>query len=216
MDKDRYVSTAIQELLNPTFEVTRQHLEVMDVELENELPRVARINLELHDETVAVYFYIKNERFFIVVNVSKVNSKLVEWVWIESGHRVYLTAISKIQSFLELSKYFPFSDLTGWSIGELRKNGKSKHQFTRVSYEPILNEAYSLEEKLIYLLKELEEYSEAMQKLVEHTGAYISVCRNQYISANAGIHLNCDIIHRLSSMNLELDIDTYISGNEIE
>ena len=216
MENDCYISTASQELLNPTFEVTKQYLEVMEVEVENNLPRVARVNLELHEETAAVYFYIKNERFFIVVNVSKVNSKVVEWVWMESGHRVYLTAISREHSFLELSKYFPFSNLSGWSIGELRKNGKSKHNFTRVSYEPIANEAYSLEEKLFGLLKNLEEYSEDIRKLVKYSGAYISVCRNQYISANAGIHLNCEIIHRLSVMNLELDIDTYILGTEIE
>lgn len=215
-DYEKYISIAIQELLEPTFEVTKQYLQVMKVEFEKESPRVARVDLDHVRESIAVYFYIKDERFYIVVNLSKGSLPEVEWVWIESGHRVYLTATSDELMYEELSSCLPFEPLTGWSKGDMRKSGKVANKFTRVSYEPNLNEAYGLEEKLLELLRNLEKSTEAVRKLVEMSSAYISICRHQYISANAGIHLNLDILHRLSALNLELDIDTYIVGNEIE
>ena len=188
----------------------------MDVELENEVPRVARVDLNHTDDSIAVYFYIKEERFFIVVNLTKRSIPEVEWVWMESGHRVYLTATSETLGYEELSSYLPNDSLTGWSKGDLQKNGKRAYKFSRASYEPNVNEAYGLEEKLLDLLVDLEKSSESIHKLVQNSGAYISICRHQYISANAGIHLDLDILHRLSRLNLELDIDTYIGGTEIE
>jgi len=216
IDSKKYVSIAVQELRQPTFEVTKQYLQVMDVELENEDPRVARVDLDHTSESVAVYFYIKEERFFIVVNLSKEDTPKVEWVWMESGHRVYLTATSEALEYEELSSYLPYDFLTGWSKGDLHKSSKREYKFTRVSYEPNVNEAYGLEEKLLELLIDIERSSGDIHKLVKNSEASISVCRHQYISANAGIHLDLDILHRLSSLNLELDVDTYITGSEIE
>jgi len=213
---EKYVSVAIQELISPEFEVTKQYLEVMEVEVSQESHRVARVAFDDTAKTAAVYFHVKDERFYVVVNLSICDSPEVEWVWIESGHRVYLAAKSEILSFDELSVLFPFEPLSGWSKGEIRKNGKVPYKSTYVSFEPNENEAFGLEEKLLELLERLEGESQAMSKLVGNSNAYISICRHQYISANAGIHLDLGILHKLSAMNLELDIDTYIVGSEIK
>jgi len=215
-DHEKYVSIAIQELMNPEFEVTKQYLEVMVVNISEDGHQVARVVFDHTNKTVAVYFHIKDERFYIVVNLSICATPEVEWVWVESGHRVYLTAKSEVLSYEELSNYFPFESLSGWSKGSMMKNGKVPYKFTNVSFEPNKNEAFGLEEKLLELLTTLEESSQAVLNLIENSKAYISICRHQYISANAGIHLDLDILHRLSAMNLELDIDTYIVGNEIK
>ena len=188
----------------------------MDVELENEAPRIARMDMDHSSNSVAVYFHISDEDFFIVVNISKDGKPEVEWVWIESGHRVYLTATSDTLAYEELASYLPYDSLTGWSKGDLNRGGKRVHKFTRVSYEPNVNEAYSLEGKLLELLLDIEKIPEAVHSLVGNSNAYISICKHQYVSANTGIHLGLDILHRLSALNLELDIDTYISGKEIE
>lgn len=57
---------------------------------------------------------------------------------------------------------------------------------------------------------------EAVRALAESSNAYMSICRHQYIGANAGIHLSLDSLGKLNSLALELDVDTYISGVEIE
>lgn len=216
-DDGIYVHLAAQELINPTFEVTKQYLNVMEVEIENEFPKVARVNYN-HEGTssVAVYFHIKDERFFIVVNLSVDQEPKVEWVWVESGHRVYLTAYSMELNYEELSSYLPLSPLKGWSKGDVRTGSAALRKFSNVSYEPNVNEAFGLEEKLLELLKKLESYSESIIKLGENSKAYISICKHQAMCGNKGIHLNMEILKRLSFLNLELDIDTYIVGNDVE
>ena len=217
MDKKfkAHIDTAIKELDNPTFNLTKQYLEVMKVEKENGVPKVARIDDKQSDSNI-IYFYIKNEKFFLVVNVSKKKPFEVEWVWIESGHRVYLTATSKKLTYKELSSNLSLSPLSGWSKGEIKQQNQLEYKFSRVSYEPNKNEAYGLEEKLVELLITLEKDTEGVRSLSKIADSYISICKNQYISANKGIHLNMDIISRLNNLNLEIDIDTYICGNELK
>ena len=177
---------------------------------------MARIDEKQSDSHVVIYFHIKNESFYIVVNVTKKNPIEVDWIWIESGHRVYLTATSKKLTYQELSSNLSLSPLEGWSKEEIRPQDKREYKFSRVSYEPNKNEAYGLEEKLIELLIELEKDAEGIRSLSKVADSSISICKNQYISANAGIYFNKDIISRLNNLNLEIDIDTYICGNEIK
>src|SRR5205085_2103758 len=99
--------------------------------------------------------------------------------------------------FEELSKDLPFEPLTGWSKGDFRKNGKSQYSFSRVSYQPFASEAYEMEKQLELLLTELEKNAESVRRLTGKATAYISVCKHQYVSGNAGIHFDIETINRL-------------------
>ena len=211
-----YIDTAIKELEHPTFDITKQYLEVMELEKENELAKVARIDEKQSDSHVVIYFHIKDEKFFIVINVTKEKTIEVDWVWIESGHRVYFTATSAELTFKELSSNLYLSPLSGYSKEEIRPQNQRKYKFSRVSYEPNWNQAYGLEEKLIELLIQLEKDTTGVRSLSKVANSCISISKHQYISASAGIHLNKDIISRLNNLNLEIDIDTYICGNKIK
>lgn len=215
--ENEYIDKAIEEMLNPTFETTKQYLEVCAVEMENGKPKVARLSDRYYEHEVAVYIEVKNENYFIQINLTKEPEIEVASVWTESGHSVYLTAVSEELGFKELSRFIrKFEPLTGWSKGDLRSNGKSRYDFSRINFEPIKNEAYGLDEKLGLLLNELEKDIKGVRALGENANTIISVCRHQYISGNAGISLNIETINRLSKLNLGIDIDTYIIGNEIK
>ncbi|MEM0933928.1 MAG: DUF4279 domain-containing protein [Bacteroidota bacterium] len=214
--ENTYIEVASAEILDPRFETTKQLLEVCQVALENGRPKVARFNETYSEDKAIVYFEVKDENYFIEVHVSKGPTVEVHSVWTESGHRVYLTATSKELSFTQLSdQLINFNPLTGWSKGDLRKNNASKHTFSRVSFEPIKNQAYGLNEKLDLLLTELERDIEGVRELSKKTKAIIAVCRRQYVSGNAGIHLDSKTVDRLHQLGLGIDIDTYIEGQEI-
>jgi Domain of unknown function (DUF4279) len=218
MDTDiqKYIDKAIEEILNPEFAVTRQYLEVNEVEFRNGVPKVERVDLDLPDNLVAVYFPFKQERFFLQINLVKTPIIKVDFVYIESGHSTCLTATSEDLTYEELSQSLTLKPLTGWSKGDLRKNGKSKYDFSRVSFEPFASEAYGLEEQLAILLTELENDVENVRRLTEKATASISICKHQYISGNAGIHFDIETINRLSKLNLSIGIDIYIVGNAIK
>jgi hypothetical protein len=215
-DLQRYIDKAVEEILNPVFAVTKQYLEVNEVEFEDGKPKLERIDLDYADNLVAVYFPFKNERYFLQVNLAKTPDIKVDFVHTESGNRTYFTATSDDLTFEELSKGLPFKPLTGWSKGDLIKNRKSQYSFSRVSYYPFTSEAYEFEKQLQLLLSELEKNAESIRSLTEKASAYISVCKHQYISGNAGVHFDIETINRLSKLNLSVDIDTYIVGNPIK
>ena len=216
MTKEKqYIDKALEELKVQSFETTKQYLAVINLFKEGKNPIPARINLKHTENLVAIYFEVPEERFFFVVNLTKDPNIEVQGVWVQSGHRVYLTATSESLSYSQLASFLKLQPLTGWSIGDLRPSGNTHHTFSRISFEPNPMEAYDLEEKLNELLDELEQDKEGLKKLIENSNAYISVCRYQYVSENAGLHLDQKTIHRLSNLNLSIDVDAYIVGERI-
>ena len=213
--KNEIILKAIAEIGNPTFETTKQYLEVHSVELENGKPKVERIDYESFETTNAVYFPIKDELFFLVVYLNKENND-INGVGTENGNRIYLTATSENLSFEELSKLIKLRPLTGWSKNDLRKNGKSRHTFSRISFEPTKSQAYELEPKLQILLTELEKDADGIKNLTKKADTYISVCSNLYIDGNKGIVFDQRTIKRMNDLNLGIGIDQYVFGNELK
>jgi len=211
-----YIDKAIEEILVPAFAVTKQYLEVNEVQFENGKPKVERVDLDYGENLAAIYFPFKDERYFLQINLQKIPEIKVDFVHTESGNRTCLTATSETLTFDELAKSLPFEPLTGWSKGDFRKNGKSQHSFSRVSYEPFSSEAYEMEKQLEILLTELEKDADSVRRLTEKATTYISVCKHQYVSGNAGVHFDIEIIKRLSKLNLSVDIDTYIVGKPLK
>lgn len=215
LDLQAYIDKAIEEILKPTLESSKEYLEVYKVEIENGMPRIARVDLTFSLNLVAVFFPIINERFFIELHLTKVPEIKVDSVNIQNAHRVYFTATSKVKSFLELSSHINQLPVKGWSVGE-RENFKGKdHDHSRIIYEPIENEAYGLNEKLELLLNDLEKNYQGILELTQNSNAYISVCKYQNLATNAGIKLDIELIKRLGKLNLGLDMDIYIVGKEL-
>jgi len=211
--ENHYIEKAIEEILNPKIETTKQYLEVCKIEKENGKPKVARLDEDYSENIVATYFAVKNEKYFIEVHLTKKPKIKVDSTWTQSGHRVYLTATSKELKYKELSQIIDkFKPITGWSKEDNRGKGNSKYGFSRVTFEPIKNQAYGLGEKLNLLLDELEKDMEGVRKLSKKAKTIISVCKYQYISGNAGVNISIETIKRLNALNLGIDIDTYISA----
>jgi hypothetical protein len=184
--------------------------------LKNGILKIERVDLNYTGDLAVVYFPIKNQHYYLQVNLAKTPEIKVEFVHIKSGNKTCLTATSEIYSFEELSENLVLKPLTGWTKGDYRKNGKSQYNFSRISYEPFISEAYELERQIKLLLTELEKHAESIIELTKKATTYISVCKHQYVSGNAGIHLGIETINRLAKLNLSIDIDTYIGGIEIK
>jgi hypothetical protein len=180
---------------------------VHEVIFEDGLPKVARVDTVCYENKVAVFFPIKGFRFFLEIHLDKDGA--IAGTWIESGHRVYLRVTSDTLSYDELAALVPFNPTP-------QKERPIVRKFSNIIYEPIENQAYSLEQKLNLLLTELEKETEKVQALAEKADACIAVCRHQYINGNLGIHFKVRLMRRLAALNLAIDIDTYIEGNSLQ
>jgi Domain of unknown function (DUF4279) len=211
----KFIFLAIQEILHPTFEVTKQYLQVNEIEFENDKPKVERIELDDANNLATVYFPIKSQNYFLQISMAQLPQPIVDFVQMISGHSISLTATSYRLSYEELSRDLPLMPLHGWSKGDIKKNGKTHYEFSRISFNPFTSEAYELEHLISLMITQLEEQADAVRLLTEKANTCISICRYQYISANAGQHFSAEVIARLARLNLSVDIDTYIVGTAI-
>lgn len=83
-NKQKYIDKAIQEILHPEFAVTKQYLEVCEIEIENGLPKIARISENYIENRVIIYFAVKKDEYFIEVYLTKKPEIEVVWVSTES------------------------------------------------------------------------------------------------------------------------------------
>ena len=213
--KNELIRKAISEIENPTFGTTEQYIEVLNVEIENGKPKVERVDFESFEETNVVYFLIKDEPFFLSVYFSKKNNEITN-VGTDNGNQVYLTATSESLTFEQLSELTNLEELSGWSVNDIRKTGKGTYSFSRLSFEPIKSRAYDLDTKLKLLLTDLEKDVDGIRKLTEMADTGISIHHQQYIDGNKGINFDIETINRLSKLNLGIEIDQYVYGNELK
>ena len=213
--KNELIKKAVFEIENPTLGTTEQLLEVLNLEKENGKLKVERVDVETFDETNVVYFRIKNEPFFLSVYFYKENNEIAN-VATENGNQVYFTTTSENLTFKQLSELTKLGGLTGWSLNDDRKVMKGKYSFSRLSFEPIKSRAYDLDAKLKLLLTELEKDIDGIIKLTEIADAGISIHHQQYISGNKAINFDIETINRLSKLNLGIEIDQYVYGNELK
>jgi hypothetical protein len=208
--KEELTKRAIAEIELQTNPNTEQYLAVLQIDQKDGRAKVARVDCSTH----TVYFSISEEDFFFVVTLTEDASK-VKGVGIESSNNIYFSATSKTLTFEQLSKLTMLKPLAGWSRGDLRRCGKNKYNFSRLTFNPFPNKAYEFEAKLKLLLTELEKNEQGIKALVDNADGYIGVCRNQYIEGNIGFHLESETINRLSQLNLAIDIDQYVGGGDL-
>ncbi|EKE30291.1 MAG: hypothetical protein ACD_2C00014G0010 [uncultured bacterium (gcode 4)] len=210
----KHIDVAREEIIKKEFGTTQQYLWVHEVIFEDDQPKVERIDDETYKgNIIAIYFPIKNVNFYLEIHVLK-NPISVDSVWIESGHKIYLTATSEMLTYEELVEWLNIEPLEWFSKWDSRIHLKSKYTFSEVTYNPIKNQAYSLNAKLDKLLNELEKAKDAIRILKEKSDYIgISVCKYQYIwNWMMGDNLSANEIKRLADLNLAIDFDIYIQG----
>lgn len=215
--KNELIEKAIAELVNPTHftTTTTQYLEVMDLEVENGKPKVERVDLDSIEETNVVYFVIKDEPFFLSVYFSKDDNEITN-VGSEMGSEVYFTATSESMSYDQLSKLTNLQGLKGWNKGDTRKYGNGKYTFSRIIFDPFECQAYNLEAKLLLLLNEMEKDKEGVIRLTKLVDAGIVLHLQHFVNGNQGVGFDSETIKRLSNLNIGVEIDQYVSGNELK
>lgn len=213
--KKQLLEKVISEIKNPNFESTREYLNAFEIELEEGKPKVQLIESDVYDDVVVVFVKIKQEPFFLAFSFSKENLEL-RGTYTENSNQIYFTATSKTMTFKQLSKMTKLTNLKGWSFDQLRPSGKSKYGFSRISYEPIENRAYDFETKLNRLVSDLKSDAEGVIRITNSANAIISIHHQMHTSANKGIIFKNQIIKSLGELNLGIDIDQYVYGEELE
>jgi len=213
MTDEQLIDIVSKELRDQTHGVTEQYLAIHQPLYKDNRLVVSRIDRDTHNESVIIYFPVADEKFYFTATIGKDDSKF--WsLNTEPWHRVYFTATSDTKALTDLAHLTRLKHTDGWSIGDLRPNGKSRYDFTRISFLPN-PEPDTFENKLRHLLDFLETDKEGVKKLADIGNGYISVVMDIHNGNGmiGGPHINKESGRRISDLNLSIDFDLYLSGH---
>lgn len=206
------------ELLNPTFEMKRQYLKILEVEYEDNKPKIAKINFDKNQNRVTAYVEVKNESFYL------------EFVF-DTTDTICLTGLDTIPfvgiSFMptseklttdELLKITSIKPTKTITKGDFFSNGKFEYTYNGLEFETF-SEPGQIERKLNYLLDILETDIEGIKELSRQTSTkdiFVTIVYHIGNGNFTGLHINNEIINRLSKLGLELTFDIYATGKKFE
>ena len=213
MEKIIYIENAVKEIDSPEFAHTKQILEVNEVETENGKYKIEKI-ME-HENQVHIFFKIKDEKYFLCISLDKQSGKVI-FPSIRNSNYCYLYATSETKSLEELASYTKIKYTKGYSKGDIIKRANTQKivKVSSIYFELLETECYETEEAIERLLDKLSEDKQGIKELIKHSNAVIEICKNQYVSANAGMAFSKELLQRLSEFEIGIDIDTYICGKE--
>lgn len=210
---------AKEEVLNPTFELTKQFLSVNNVEMDGGIPRIKDIIISEDKSTAEVYFPIIDEEYYFVIYIDLMPEISLKFMGMSAGNKVELFVSSDTEDLDKMIELLHVTPQRSWLKGEKRihYNGInfSVNKNSGFIYTPIEKTTGEVEDKIDYLLDELMLIKDKIVELHKFAEVEIQVTYYGYKDQMWGINLKPQIIQRLSELGIPLDIDLYASGNDL-
>lgn len=206
------------ELLNPTFEMTRQYLKILEVKYEDNKPKIAKIDFQENQNQAIAYVEVKNESFYLEFVFDTTEN--IELTGVDTYPFVGISYMPTSKEFTteELLKIITFSPTRAITKGDFFSNGKFKYTYNGLVFETF-SEPGRLERKIKYLLDILETDLEGIIRLSKLTSTrplFVTIVYHIGNGNFTGLYLESDIVDRLSKLGLELTFDIYATGNKFQ
>lgn len=206
--------TAMNEVLNPAFELTKQYLANNKLIYKDEVPVIEDVILKKQEKKALVYFPIYEEDFYLVIVIDLEHKIETCFMNMSAGNLVKLFVASYEYNLQELLNVIDIKPTKQWMKGEkLGRNGQHKH--SGFIYAPVDKKTGEVEDKLELLVNELLPRREMILKLLEIADVEIQVAYYGYKDEMWGIHLEKDLIKKISVLNISIDIDLYTGGKDL-
>jgi len=204
------------ELLNPTFEMTRQYLKILEINYEDNIPKIAKIELNQSQNQATAYVEIKNESFYLEFVFDTTDNLEISGVNTAPFIGISFTPTSEeltLEKLLSLTTINPTKTI---SKGDFFSNGKFEFTYNGLEFNST-SEPGRLEHKLNSLLDLLETDIEGIKELSKQTKCndlFVTIIYHIGNGNFTGLHIDTQIINRLSKLGLELTFDIYATGNK--
>lgn len=205
-----------EEFKEKKFGVTEQYLEIhQPIYLGNKL-KIERFDRDRSDDTIIAYLPVLNERFYFAVYLNGKSGEIIN-IGTEPYHRVYFLTTSEKLSATALKAMTHLSVSESWDKGDLKPNGKQRHQFSALKIMPN-TEPDEFEDKLNSLLSYLEQDKAGITELVTKANGYIQVAMDIHNGNGliGGPHLDKNSIARMSNLGLSIDFDLCVGGESFK
>ncbi|MBC8062158.1 MAG: DUF4279 domain-containing protein [Clostridiaceae bacterium] len=207
---------AINEILNPSLELTLQFLKVCPVIIKSESPVIEDIIYSKDGDYAEVYFQLENEDYYLVVYIDLTPELSLRTVGTSAGNYVDLIVTSDNEDVENLISIVGINPKRKWNEGE--RKGKSENRHEESGFIFRLNEKMTgeVEDKISQLLDFIFARGKEFKNLSKIASLDISIFYCGYKDQMWGVNLSKETIKRLSEFDLSLDIDVYASGADLE
>ena len=202
------------ELLNPTFEMTRQYLKVLEVKYKNNKPKIAKIDFDENQATA--YIEVKNESFYLEFVFDTTDNIQLTGVYTLPFVGIRFMPTSEKLTTDELLKITYISPTKTITKGDFFSNGKFEYTYNGLEFETF-SEPGRLERKLRYLLDILETDLEGIKQLSKQTSTkdiFVTIVYHIGNGNFTGLYLDNEILNRVTRLGLELTFDIYATGEK--
>ena len=206
------------ELLNPTFEMTRQYLKILEVKYEDNKPKIAKIIINDSQNQAKAYVEIENESFYLEFDFDTTDK--IEILAIDTTPFIGISFMPTSEELTteELLKITSIKPTNTISKGDLYSSGKFEYTYNGLVFETY-SEPGRIERKLKYLLDILETDIEGTLELSRQTNTkdiFVTIVYHIGNGNFTGLYFDNETINRLSKLGLELTFDIYATGNKFE
>ncbi|MDB5052821.1 MAG: hypothetical protein JWM44_871 [Bacilli bacterium] len=218
MIENQIKEIALSEIINPTYELTKQYLKVNPLVFTEGYPVIEDIIIDFESKIAEVYFPILNEKYYFVIYLDIEPDVSIRIMNMSAGNRVYFSISSETLSYDEIVEDFILQQTRSWKKGELipRRDVERYYEESGFMFEPNPKRTGEVEKKVEHLLKLLYPFQNKMNKFENDAIMEIQVSYYGYKEQMWGIHLKKELLKQLSNLNLTLDIDLYASGADLD
>jgi len=190
---------AIAEILNPSFATTQQILQDHSIQYKDGKPVISRVDTENGNDSTVVYFNIIGELFHLAVYIDTYPFIQIRSVEIEAGSKVYLW-IEKPHNNANINLHFIPTRISpkGFEFG------------------PNKDDADNPQHKISKLLDIIFRDKEKIKEIGSKTYVCLNVAYYGYKNQMWGIHLGTEVLKKLAFLNIDLDVDLYACGKEVQ
>lgn len=213
MTDDQVIELIEKEFKEKILGVTEQYLEIHSPIYTGNKLKIERIDRDPKDNYVIAYLPVLDERFYFAVYINTLTNEITG-IGTEAFHRVYFRATSETLSADQLKEMIKLTVTDFGNKGDLRKNGKANHKFSKIEILPN-PEPDEFEDKLKKLLSYLEQDRDGIKRLVDNANGYIQVAMDIHNGNGmiGGPTIDTDDIKRMNDLGLSINFDLYVGGN---
>lgn len=231
--EDEIRIVAINEVLHPTFALTKQYLHANRLVVIDGVPFIEDIiyseveevpeeserdprDIIIYPETrrASVYFPVLNEDYYFVVHVGIGDEIVPRWMEMSPGNKVELRAVSDA-ALSELLKILPIVPTEVWEKGQqINESMAYKHSGLTVALSD--KKTGEVENKLKSLVEFLHPMKDQLLLLAEIATTEVSIAYYGYKNEMWGIHLDPAVLQAVAQLKVSVDIDLYASGPDLE
>jgi hypothetical protein len=160
---------------------------------------------------------LQDEPYFWVTKVESLPHGLqATWGFPSACANVYLAVYSDSLSADDITMALGLKPTGARKKGDrIGGRGPKVYEEHRWYYHPDCPEPLDFETKLTQLLADVSSRIEQYRLLQGKVEAVVQVAYYEYAASPSGWHLDRDTVAKLSALDLEVDVDLYVSGPEL-